>query len=110
LVVSSRHESQSMVAVEAAASGIPVVGTQVGVLPDLGDGALTVPVGDAGAPVATLAAAMATVFDDPTLAARMGAAGRAAAVARFDIERTVADLLERYDGLVTNGSGRGRRP
>jgi glycosyltransferase involved in cell wall biosynthesis len=110
LVVSSRHEGQSMVAVEAAASGIPVIGTRVGVLPDLGDGALTVPVSDGGAPVATLAAVMATVLDDPALAARMGAAGRAVAIARFDIERTVTDLLERYDGLVTNGSGRGRRP
>jgi glycosyltransferase involved in cell wall biosynthesis len=80
------------------------------VLPDLGDGALTVPVGDGGAHVATLAASMATVLDDPTLAAQMGAAGRAAAIARFNIERTVTDLLGRYDGLVRNGSGRGRRP
>ena len=46
LAVTSRHEGQSMVAVEAAASGLPVVGTRVGVLPDLGDGATTVPVGD----------------------------------------------------------------
>ena len=46
LLVTSRHEGQSMVAVEAAASGIPVVGTRVGVLPDLGSGALTVPLGD----------------------------------------------------------------
>lgn len=35
LVVSSHHEAQSMVAVEAAASGLPVVGTAVGVVPEL---------------------------------------------------------------------------
>ena len=55
LLVTSRHEGQSMVAVEAAASGIPVVGTRVGVLPDLGSGALTVPVGDEAALVAAAA-------------------------------------------------------
>ena len=37
LAVTSRHEGQSMVAVEAAACGLPVVGTRVGVLPDLGE-------------------------------------------------------------------------
>jgi glycosyltransferase involved in cell wall biosynthesis len=34
-VVSSRHEAQCMVAVEAAACGVPVAGTRVGVLPEL---------------------------------------------------------------------------
>ena len=61
LLVTSRHEGQSMVAVEAAASGIPVVGTRVGVLPDLGSGALTVPLGDEAA----LVTAAAMVLDDP---------------------------------------------
>jgi glycosyltransferase involved in cell wall biosynthesis len=106
LVVTSRHEGQSMVAVEAAASGLPVVGTRVGVLPDLGDGALTVPVGDEAA----LADALAAVLDDPARAARMSAAGRAIAVGRFDSERTTADLLEAYAGLVRRDGGRDRRP
>jgi glycosyltransferase involved in cell wall biosynthesis len=34
-VLSSRHEAQGMVALEAAACGVPVVGTRVGVLPEL---------------------------------------------------------------------------
>lgn len=34
-VLSSRHEAQCMVAIEAAACGIPVVGTRVGVIPEL---------------------------------------------------------------------------
>ena len=106
LAVTSRHEGQSMVAVEAAASGLPVVGTRVGVLPDLGDGATTVPVGDETA----LAGALAAVLDDPDRAARMAAAGRAIAVSRFDVERTTADLLDRYADLVSREGGRARRP
>lgn len=53
LVVSSRHEAQCMVALEAAACGTPVVGTHVGVLPELGP---TVAVGDPHGLAATLEA------------------------------------------------------
>lgn len=105
LAVTSRHEGQSMVAVEAAASGLPVVGTRVGVLPDLVGGATTVPVGDEAA----LAAALATVLDDPVRAARMAADGRAVAVDRFDLERTTMDLVEHYADLVTRHRGGGRQ-
>jgi glycosyltransferase involved in cell wall biosynthesis len=106
LAITSRHEGQSMVAVEAAASGLPVVGGRVGILPDLGDAALIVPVGDEAA----LADALAAVLDDPVRAARMAAAGRATAVARFDLGGTAADLLRRYDELVTRGGGGVVRP
>ena len=45
-VLSSRHEAQGMVAIEAAACGIPVVGTCVGVIPELAASAdAVVPVG-----------------------------------------------------------------
>lgn len=46
LVTSSLHEAQGMVVLEAAAAGLPTVGTGVGVLADLGTAALTVPVRD----------------------------------------------------------------
>jgi colanic acid/amylovoran biosynthesis glycosyltransferase len=101
LLVTSRHEGQSMVAVEAAASGIPVVGTSVGALPDLGGGAVTVPVGDETA----LVRAVAAVLDDPVRAAAIGAAGRAAAVARYDLDGTAADLMARYETLVSRRRG-----
>ncbi len=104
LAVTSRHEGQSMVAVEAAASGLPVVGTRVGVLPDLGEAALTVPVGDE----AGLAIAIASVLDDPARAASMAAAGRHVAEERFDLERTSAALLARYEALVSRGGAPGR--
>ncbi len=99
LLIASRHEGQSMVAVEAAASGLPVVGTRVGVLTELGDGARTVPVGDPAA----LAAALASALDDPEGLRRMGAAGRAVAEARFDIDRTSSDVLATWDGLLSRG-------
>ena len=97
LLVTSRHEGQSMVAVEAAASGLPVVGTRVGVLPDLGGGAATVESGDEEG----LVSAVADVLDDPARAAAMGAAGRSVAVDQFDLDRTTADLLDRYEALIT---------
>jgi colanic acid/amylovoran biosynthesis glycosyltransferase len=101
LLVTSRHEGQSMVAVEAAASGIPIVGTHVGVLPDLGSGALTVPLGDEAA----LVAAVTRMLDDPARAAAMGAAGRLAVVARHDLDRTSADLMAHYETLVSRRLG-----
>ena len=95
LAVPSRHEGQSLVSVEAAASGLPVVGTRVGMLPDLGVGAITVPVGDETA----LATALASILDDPALARRTGDAALAAS-ARFELERTVDALLARYEALA----------
>ena len=56
LVVSSRHEAQGMVALEAAACGIPVAGTRVGILPEVTPH--TAPVGDAGALADAIAAAI----------------------------------------------------
>ena len=95
-----------MVAVEAVASGIPVVGTRVGVLPDLGSGALTVTLGDEPG----LIAAAAMVVDDPARATAMGVAGRAAAVARYDFDLTSADLMSHYEALLSRrrGSSSGR--
>jgi glycosyltransferase involved in cell wall biosynthesis len=58
-VVSSRHEAQSMVAVEAAACGLPVVGTCVGVIPELADDDGVVPVRDATALATALVNAVA---------------------------------------------------
>ena len=100
LAVTSRHEGQSMVAVEAAACGLPVIGTRVGVLPDLAEAATTVAVGDE----AGLAAAIATILDDPARAAAAGAAARRAAETRFDIDRTAQALLATYESLIDGGS------
>lgn len=100
LCVTSRHEAQSMAAVEAAASGVPIVGSRVGVLHDLGEGAISVPVGDSPA----FSRALADILDDAAAAATMGRAGRAVATERYDIERTAASLLEIYTALAGRAS------
>jgi glycosyltransferase involved in cell wall biosynthesis len=97
LAVSSRWEAQSMVAIEAAACGVPIVGTRVGSLPDLGDGAATVPVGDH----VSLADAMAGVVGDAARQERMSEAARAASVARYDLDRTVSAWSETYARLAS---------
>ncbi|MDC1198850.1 WcaI family glycosyltransferase [bacterium] len=65
------------------ASGRPVVATTVpgaGIAEEVADCGLITPPGDAAA----FASAIARLADDPTLAARLGAAGRARAEARWD--------------------------
>jgi glycosyltransferase involved in cell wall biosynthesis len=83
-VMSSRHEAQCMVALEAAACGAPVVGTRVGVIPELTAAASAV--GDADA----LAREISAVLDsharsdrDPTLAYIRGSFGLEACTSRF---------------------------
>jgi glycosyltransferase involved in cell wall biosynthesis len=61
-VLSSRHEAQGMVAIEAAGCGLPVVGTCVGVVPELAASSdAVVPVGAADA----LADALLATCADP---------------------------------------------
>ena len=82
-VLSSRHEAQSMVALEAAACGLPVVGTRVGVLPELAPAAARVaPVGDAQG----LADAIAGLLDDEPSRIRSGQTARTRAVAEYGLE------------------------
>jgi glycosyltransferase involved in cell wall biosynthesis len=95
LVVSSRYESQAMVALEAAACGCPVVGTAVGVLPEL-PGAAVVPVGDADA----LTDAIVAAVSDPAALAARARASLSAVRAEFTLERRVDDLCELYEQVL----------
>lgn len=100
-LLSSLHESQALVVLEAAACGLPTVGTAVGVVPDLApDAAIAVPVGDAAA----LADATLALLRDPARRRAMGAAARQAAVAHYAPEPVLATL----DGIYRAAS-RGRR-
>ena len=82
-VVPSLYEGFSLPAVEALACRTPLVATTAGALPEVvgphGETALHVPPADPEA----LAAAIAAILDDPVLAARLGAAGRARVLERF---------------------------
>ena len=103
-VLSSRHEAQGMVALEAAACGVPVVGTAVGVIPELRPAARTIGVGDAGG----LADGMAELVEDAPNRARSGCAARERAVAEYSIELCTTRFLDLYrDVGVRSGAGRG---
>jgi len=91
-VLSSRHEAQGMVALEAAACGVPVVGTAVGVIPELGPAARTAPVGDAGG----LSDGMAEFVDDEPSRVRSGCAGREQALTEYGVEHCATRFLDLY--------------
>lgn len=94
-VLSSRREGTSGATIEAMASGLAVVATELdglrGIVVD-GEQARTVPVADPSA----LAAAIAEVLDDPDLATAFGRAGRSTFESRFTVERSVAALAALY--------------
>jgi glycosyltransferase involved in cell wall biosynthesis len=96
LIVTSRHEGQHVAAIEAAASGVAVVGFGVGALPDLSGGALIVPPGDEEA----LAEALSRLLDDDAMARHLGDSGRAAAVAGYDVAGTAERFEEIYARLA----------
>ena len=93
-VVPSLYEGFSLPAIEVMACATPLVATTAGALPEVvgpdGVAALHVAPGDPEA----LAAAVGRLMDDPELAARLGAAGRARVVELFTwravAEQTVA--------------------
>jgi glycosyltransferase involved in cell wall biosynthesis len=94
-VVSSRYESQGMAALEAAACGCPIVGTAVGVLPDL-PGVRVVAVSDDAA----LADAVIAV-----LSAREDLAARARATyevvsTEFSVSRAVDRFCSLYEEVL----------
>lgn len=101
-VLSSRHEAQGMAALEAAACGMPVVGTQVGVLPELApDGARIAPVGDAGA----LADQIVELTREDAARVRAGTAAREHAVGEFGLERCVSRFAEVYAEVADGERG-----
>ena len=100
-VVPSLYEGFSLPAVEAMACATPLVATTAGALPEVvgphGVTALHVGPGDPEA----LAAAIGRVLDDPELAARLGAAGRARVVKLFTWRAVAQQTVAWYRTVLT---------
>ena len=96
-VLTSRHEAQGMAPLEAAACGLPIVGTAVGILPELApSAALTVPKGDHAA----LAAALTALLADPARHHAMRQTAIAAS-ARYSLPNTTGHFRTLYGTAAT---------
>jgi glycosyltransferase involved in cell wall biosynthesis len=84
---------------EAAAAGVPVVGVDVGGLPEIVRDGVTGRLVPRPEPPA-LAGALRQLADDPDAARRLGADAAADVRERFDLGRMLDALQERYDCLV----------
>ncbi|MFD3542672.1 glycosyltransferase family 4 protein [Streptomyces sp. NPDC058662] len=102
-VLPSRWEDRAPLAQEALRTGVPLVATAVGGVPELvGEGAVLVPYGDAPA----LAAAVTGLLADPARRAALAEAGRARAATWPSEDDTVAQVLSVYDELMERADPR----
>ena len=99
LVVSSDNEGTPVSAIEAMASGCPVVATRVGGLPDLIEDQKTgrlVPPRDAEA----LASAVLELLYSPKVARELGQNGKEFVQRRFTVQRLLSDMDHLYTELL----------
>ncbi len=99
-VVPSLYEGFSLPAIEAMATGIPLVATTGGALPEVvghhDDTALLVEPGDSEA----LATMIGAALDDPARRARIGAAGRQRVIDQWSWRHTAERTVEQYRILL----------
>ncbi|MBC7781103.1 MAG: glycosyltransferase [Proteobacteria bacterium] len=99
LVVSTSHtEALPLAVMEAMATGLPVVATAVGGVPELvvqGVTGILVPPGNADA----TAQAIVDLLENATRRIAMGAAGRARVLANFTLRASVGGYCHRSDGV-----------
>jgi glycosyltransferase involved in cell wall biosynthesis len=103
--IPSLYEGFSLPAVEAMASGTPIVASQVGALPEVvgTDGACAqlVPPAD----VAALTRALGDLLDSPDKRRALGQAGRARAVSVFSWEAVAAQTVRVYERAIARTAG-----
>ena len=98
-MLTSRNEGTPVALIEAMASGVPGVSTDVGGVKDVIDSpdvGARVPDGD----VAALAAHIVRYLADPDLRRRTGQRGRAAVLDRYSLDRLVRDIVALYRELL----------
>lgn len=94
----SRNEGMGKALVEAMATGLPVVASDIGGIKDIvrpGENGFLIPVGD----VQALAEAIALLCHDPEMRRRMGAAGRRVAL-RYGSEEMIKMIDQLYGKLI----------
>jgi len=102
MIISSRHEAGPLVMLEAAATGVPMVGTAVGHIAEWApEAALAVPAADPAA----LAGAIMRMLTDEELRLRVAREALRRATAE-DADHTVQLMESVYYQLVNSGSGR----
>lgn len=90
-------EQFGRVITEAMSSGLPVIGSDSGAIPDvMGNAGMIVPEGD----IDSLTAALRRLRDDPVERARLGQAGRARVLAHFTHAQVAAATVEVYGQMV----------
>jgi len=105
MVVASRHEAGPVAMMEAAAVGVPTVGTAVGHVRDWApEAAAAVPVGDADA----LAREIGALLSDDSRRLAMAERAQQAAL-REDADWTCARIEELYAEVLGYGTSRGAR-
>jgi L-malate glycosyltransferase len=101
----SETESFGLAALEAMASGVPVVASAVGGLPEVipdGEVGFLCPLGD----VEAMAAAAHRLFDDGALHARLSAAARRLAETRYRVEPAVDRYVSVYRRVIGPSTAR----
>ena len=98
-LLTSRNEGTPVALIEAMASAVPGVSTDVGGVRDViggGDTGRTAPFGDADG----LARSIVELLSSPALRAEMGARARGRVLAHYDINRLVGDIAMLYRELL----------
>jgi len=99
LVLTSLNEGTPVTVIEALATGVPVVASEVGGVPDVvthQETGLLVPSGDAEA----TAQAILQFLGAPERARRLALAGQRVVLGRFDLSRLVSDMDALYQALL----------
>lgn len=105
LVLSSLSEGSPNVVLEGMASGVPIVGTRVGGVPELvedGVSGLLVDPGDAPG----MSNAVLALLTDPDRARAMGEKGRTRATEDYDINRVIVRIEDVFSDLLKRARGR----